>query len=199
MLWLSVQPSPCSWLAVSVQLRAGNGVQPLACPRCLTGAVPRSALAADQPQMRQFPCAVTEGACLSLFPKGSMNKAALPFPAFVFKVVVYVWKGCGPLCKPLLPSHLASVCKTLSSVLQTCGCWRGTAFTFRDLFSVKRKHSVLNNGWLKLQERCLRARGDPEPGALCCGYRQSVLLGFGQRTDPVCAVFGGVAVALTFR
>lgn len=64
---------------------------------------------------------------------------------------------------------------------------------------MKCKHSVLNDGWLKLEEPCLRARGDPEPGALCCRCRQSVLLGSGQRTDPVCVIFDGVALTLTFR
>lgn len=85
---LLVQPSPCSSLAVSVQLRASNGVQPLPCPCCLAGGVSRSALATDSPGWDD--CHVqSEQAWLSLLPKGSMDKADLPFPAFVFKVVVY--------------------------------------------------------------------------------------------------------------
>ena len=100
-----------------------------------------------------------------------------------------------------MPSNLALGCETraLSFALQTRGGWAGTAFMFQDLFAVNQKHSMLNNSCMKLKEHCLRARGDPDPGALHCGRGQSMLLGLAQRTDPVRVVFGDVAVAVMYR
>lgn len=68
--------------------------------------------------------------------------------------------------------------RALSFVLQTRGCWAGTAITFQDLFGISQKHSVLNHSCLKLKEQCLKATGDPDPGALHCGCGQSMLYHF---------------------
>lgn len=64
---------------------------------------------------------------------------------------------------------------------------------------MNQKHSMLNNSCLKLKEHYLRARKDPDPGALHCGCGQSMLVGFAQRTDSVHVGFGGVAVAVMYR
>jgi len=58
---------------------------------------------------------------------------------------------------------------------------------------------MLNNSSLALKDRHLRARRDPDPCALWCGHGWSVLLGLAQGTDPGLTVFGGVAVAVTYK
>lgn len=154
-------------------------MEALACPCCLAVSICGSASAPNQPWVRWCLCAVRDGVCQRPLPKGNADKAAPLLPAFASWSSCTVQKGCGPLYKSLVPSHLALGCETcaFSFVLQACGCWAGTAFTFQDLFAVIWKHSIVSYSCLKLKEHCLRARGDPDLGALYCGYEQSMLLG----------------------
>lgn len=142
---LSVQPSPCSCLAVSCSWGQG-----MVCSLWLAHAASLLVTPGQLWPLTALPEVCSHrGSMPESVPQRQHGQSCSAISCFCFQgSCVWFWKGCGPLCKLVLPLHLVLMCETLSFVLQTCGCWHGPAFMFRDLLAVKWKHSVLNNGWL---------------------------------------------------